>query len=110
VGAGKTERCKESYSVEINGTLKETIGGNLLMTADEHFMDGADQRSTWAIAGAVTGATKTLHIEAKKRIVLQSGASTVVLSASGVTIRAARYQLDDAASLVTLTQRIQHNG
>lgn len=109
VGAGKSEQCKRAYSVEVNGALVERIGGSLSMKTGQHFMDGADRRSAWNVAGAIAGKTKTLHIQAKNRIVLKVGASVISLDRNGVVIRAASYGLEGAPSLVAKTNRIDHN-
>ncbi len=110
VGAGKTEKCKQSYSVEINGTFTETVTGNLVMKADEHFLDGADKTSTWNVTGALVGKTPTLHVQAKTSIVLQSGASTIEITKDSVTLRTPSYDLGQAESLVSVTKLIKHNG
>lgn len=109
VGAGKTETCKQTYSIEVNDTLHEDIGANMLLQADQHFMDGADKTSVWTVQGGLTASTKHLHVQAKEEIILKVGASSIEINQQGVIIRATAYKLDDSGSLVTITQRIDRN-
>ncbi|MBM4376128.1 MAG: type VI secretion system tip protein VgrG [Deltaproteobacteria bacterium] len=109
VGAGKSERCKDAYSIEVNGEVTETIEGSLFMRSDEHFMDGADKVSSWTVDAAIVGKTPSMHVQAKERILLKVGSSVVEIEPSGIAIRASAYELDDADSLVVKTLRIEHN-
>ncbi len=109
ITANKIESCGLSYAVEVNGALTETIKGHLSEKSDANYLDGAEERMEWRVTGGLEANAPEIVIEAKKKIVLKVGESTVEIDPKNVRISAASYGLDKSGSLVSVAKKITRN-
>lgn len=110
VTSNVTETCKESYGVTVDHDILEHIGGNLMMEAGEHFMDGATNTGQWSVGSYIRATTsKDMYVQAQTRIVLRCGQSSVEITPKNITIRAASYDLSNSETTVAVTKQIKHN-
>jgi len=109
IGGSKIEIAGENRLLDVSKTLEETIGGNLLMMTKDSFIDGTDEKTLWTVSGAILGTAPHIHIEAKDKISLVCGGSTLTIDANQVTITAPSYDLSGASGMVAVTKFIKHN-
>jgi type VI secretion system secreted protein VgrG len=109
VKANYYETCKERYTVEVNGEFIEKLGANLKMSTEQYFMDASDDTNKWTVQDYIRATTKQLHVEAKKRILVKCGSSTIEITPEDIIIRSPNYDLSQSRSTVANTKQIKHN-
>jgi hypothetical protein len=88
---------------------QEEIRGNLLMKTDRYFIDGANEKSSWKVGGALEGTAPHVYLEAKDKIELKCGASVITLTTDSVEIRAASFDLSGSPNIQAITKKITRN-
>ena len=83
IKASKMESAKRDYSIEVNKNFTQEIGGALVILCGKNLTDGSDEKTTWTIKSDWRGLTKHVHLEAKKKITLKVGSSTIVMDEKG---------------------------
>jgi len=109
VGINLNEDCKDAYAAEVNDVCTEALGGNLNMTSGKHFLDGSDDKNQWTVTNHIRSTTKHVHMQAKERIIIRVGASSLEITQQNVTIRSPNYDLSNSSATVATTKQIKHN-
>jgi len=109
IGGSKLEIISDDVPRTVNQECSVNIGGSLLMSTNDKFMDGSKCLTSWIVGGAVSGQAPHIHIEAKDKIELKCGASTITIDKTSVTIKTPTYDLSSSPALVSDTSIINHN-
>ena len=87
----------------------ETVGGAMTMESQAFFMDGADKTAHWEVAGGITGKAPFVHVDAKNKIELKCGGSTLTITETTIELKAASYDLSASSEIIALSKLIKHN-
>ena len=109
IGGARMEFAKDNKRVSVAEQYQEEIRGNLLMKTDRYFIDGANEKSSWKVGGAIEGKAPHVYLEAKDKIELKCGASVITLTTDSVEIRAASFDLSGSPNIQAITKKIRRN-
>jgi type VI secretion system secreted protein VgrG len=109
IGGAKVEIAKEARPIDVKKAWRETVGGVMVLKTDGAFVDGADEKSAWTIGAALSGKAPKVFIEAKDRIELKCGSSSIVVLPDKVELRAKAFDLTKSSELELLTKKVEHN-
>lgn len=109
VGGVRLEKAKVNRSTDVKKQYYETVGGSMVLTSEGTYVDNAQKTSSWRVVGSLTGEAPSMLIEAKEKIVLKVGASTITILPESVEIKSPSFNLSDAAKLDYDTKLVQHN-
>ncbi len=109
IAGARLELCGENRVLNVSKRFDENIKGSLLMKSNAKLMDGSDTETSWTVGGALSGKAPHIHIEAKDKIELLCGGSSITIDTEQVTVKALSYDLSNAAEVVATTGVIKHN-
>lgn len=109
VGGVKLEKAKVNRATDVKKQYYEIVGGTMSLDSGGTYVDNAQKLSKWKIAGAMTAKAPSVHIEAKDKIVLRVGASTITILPGSVEIKTPSFDLGGSAKLDYDAKIIQHN-
>ena len=109
IAGARLELCGDSRVLNVSKRLDENIKGSLLMKSQAKLMDGSDTQTSWTVGGALSGKAPHIHVEAKDKIELLCGGSSITIDTEQVTVKALSYDLSAAAEVVATTGVIKHN-
>ena len=109
IGGLKLETCSKNRVIGVGKKLFETVGGAIVMSADKKYMDAADKTMSWKVGVKLAAKAPDVTIEAKEKITLSCGSSSITIDATSVTIAADAFDLSEASDLVAQTALIDHN-
>ncbi len=109
VGGVKLELAKQDRNVDIRGHFFETVGGALVLTTSGTYRDSADTVSSWKIGAMLTAKAPSVHIEAKEKIEISCGGSTLRILPESIEIEGAALKLTDSAAMKLITKEVEHN-
>jgi type VI secretion system secreted protein VgrG len=109
IGGVKIEKAKMNRSIDVKKQYYETVGGTMMLDSGGTYVDNAQKTSKWRVAAAMSLGAPSLHIEAKDKIVLRVGSSTITILPDSVEIKTPSFDLGSAAKLDYDAKTIQHN-
>lgn len=109
IGGAKMEFAKKDRVLDVRTTHLETVGGAMMLKTNGTFMDHADTTSSFDVAGSLTATAPEIYLEAKNKIVIRCGGSTITLLPDSVEIKAPSLDLSKSGNLHSITQTIEHN-
>lgn len=109
VGAAKLETCSGSHVTLANRDLTESVSGSMLLCSKRHFMNGADETSQWTVGSSWSTVSPHIHVQAKEKILLKVGGSSITITPRDIHISTPSYELTNSASLVVKTKKVLHN-
>jgi len=109
IGGVKLEKCKVNRATDVKKRFFETVGGSMVLDSGGTYIDNAQKTSSWRITGALTARAPSVHIEAKDKIVLRVGASTITILPESVEIKSPSFDLGGSGKLDYDAKIIQHN-
>jgi hypothetical protein len=108
IGGVKLENAKMNRATDVKKQFHETIGGAMTLTTDGKYIDNAQVLSSWRVAAALTARAPSMLVEAKDKIVLRCGESTITILPDSVEIKTSTYDLS-GAKLDYDTSLVTHN-
>lgn len=108
IGGVKLENAKMNRATDVKKQFHETIGGAMTLMTDGKYIDNAQVLSSWRVAAALTARAPSMLVEAKDKIVLRCGESTITILPDSVEIKTATYDLS-GAKLDYDTSLVTHN-
>jgi hypothetical protein len=87
----------------------ETVGGAMVLRTKGAFGETASEAMSYRAGAAISATAPHVVIEASEKIELRCGASSITILPDSIEISASAFKLEDAASLVAETKRIEHN-
>lgn len=109
IGGARLEFCKGKRSLGVSYACVQTVGGLMLLKTDATYAESAEKNLTYKVGGAIKADCPTMRIEAKKKIVLRCGSSTVTILPESVEISSDALDLTSAEHLEVKTKLIEHN-
>ena len=109
VGGDKFEYAGKDRLTDVHENYDETVTGAMTMESKAFFMDGADKTAHWEVAGGITGAAPMVHMDAKNKIELRCGASTLTITEGSIELKATSYDLSASSDIIALSKIIKHN-
>ncbi|MFT3764720.1 MAG: type VI secretion system tip protein TssI/VgrG [Minicystis sp.] len=109
IGALKYEDAKNQRVLDVRKTLTETVHGGMLLRTQKRYIDHANTTNSWVVAAKSAATAPDVWIEAKDKIELKCGGSTIVILPDSVEIRATGFDLTQASHLEALSGVIEHN-
>jgi type VI secretion system secreted protein VgrG len=109
IGVDKFEHAAKDRLIDVHENYDETVGSNMTMESSALFMDGADNTSHWEVSAAITGKAPSIHMDAKNKIELKCGGSTITITETDVEIKASSYDLSGSTDIIAITKLIKHN-
>lgn len=108
IGGAKLETVKCNRATDVKKTYKETVGGTMMLKTNGVFLDNADQTSRWQVGAALSASAPNVWIEAKEKIVLKCGGSSLTIEPDKIEIKAAAFDLD-GGKLQFDSKKLEHN-
>ena len=87
----------------------ETVGAAMILKTNDTYIDHADKTLSLKVGGTLTAAAPELYVEAKTKIELRCGNSTITLTTKSVEIKAQNLDLSKCENLYSKTKTIEHN-
>jgi type VI secretion system secreted protein VgrG len=109
IGGAKLEYARKDRVLDVRTNHIETVGGNMILKTNGTFMDHADTTTSFQIGAAMKATAPEIYIEARTKIVLRVGASSITISGDSVEIKASSLDLSKSGNLHSITQTIVHN-
>ena len=109
VGGAKIEIAKKSRATDVKKRLFETVGGPMVLSTEDKWIDNAEDAWSLTAAAALEGSAPGVWIEATDEIVLVCGASTLTVKPDGVELRAPKLDLSSCPNLSLDAAVIEHN-
>jgi type VI secretion system secreted protein VgrG len=109
VGGVKMEKAKLNRATDVKKQFYETIGGGMTLDSGGTYVDNAQKLSSWKITGAMTAKAPSVHVEAKDKIVLRVGSSTITILPDSIEIKSPSFDLGGAGKLDYDAKTITHN-
>ena len=109
IGGAKLEYAKKDRVLDVRTHHLETVGGAMSLKTNGTFMDHSDTTTAFTIGAALKATAPEIFIEAKTKIVLKVGASSITITSDTVEIKAASLDLSKSGNLHSITQTIAHN-
>lgn len=109
IGGAKLEYAKKDRVLDVRTNHIETVGGAMILKTNGTFMDHAGTTSSFTIGGAMKATAPEIYIEAKTKIVLRVGGSSITILPDSVEIKASSLDLSKSGNLHSATQTIAHN-
>jgi type VI secretion system secreted protein VgrG len=109
VGTAKLETCSGSHVTLANRDLTESVSGSMLLCSKRHFMNGAQETSQWTVGSSWSTVSPHIHVQAKEKILLKVGGSSITITPRDIHISTPSYELTNSASLVVKTKKVLHN-
>lgn len=108
IGGAKIEIAGTNCPVDAKSSYVEMVGGTMILQAGGNYADTADEKSFWKVGAKLSAKAPQMFFEAKDRIEVTCGASSIVLTPDAVEIISPKYDLS-GASLDIDTAVINHN-
>jgi len=108
IGGAKLETAKCNRATYKKKTYTETVGGTMMLKTNGIFLDNADETSRWRVGAALSASAPSVWIEAKEKIVLKCGSSTLTIEPDKIEIKAAAFDLD-GGKLQFDSKKLEHN-
>jgi type VI secretion system secreted protein VgrG len=108
IGGIKLEKAKQNRATDVKKQYYETVGGAMTLTTSGKYIDNAQKLSSWRVALKLGAKAPSMLVEAKDKIVLKCGASTITIVPGTVEIKTPSYDLS-AAKLDYDTKLVKHN-
>lgn len=86
----------------------ETVGGAMVLKAGGNYADTADVKSFWTVGAKLSAKAPKVFFEAKDRIEIKCGGSSLVITKDAVEIVSPSYDLS-GAFLDVNTSVVNHN-
>lgn len=109
INGSKFEHAGKDRLTDVHENYDETVGAGMAMESNAFFMDGADKTAHWEVSGGIKGKAPMLHVDAKNKIELKCGASTLTITEDTIELKATTYDLSDSSEIIALTKLIKHN-
>lgn len=108
IGGIKLEKAKQNRATDVKKQYYETVGGTMTLTTSGKYIDNAQKLSSWRVAAKLAAQAPSMLVEAKSKIVLRCGSSTITIVPGSVEIKTPSYDLS-GATLDYDTKLVQHN-
>jgi type VI secretion system secreted protein VgrG len=108
IGGAKIEIAGTNCPVDVKKSYTETVGGAMILKAGGNYADTADVKSFWTVGAKLSAKAPKVFFEAKDRIEIKCGASSIVLTKDSVEIISPKYDLS-GAFLDVNTSTVKHN-
>ncbi len=108
VGVAKLEKAKAGRKIDVRADYEESTT-NLIMKTAARYVDQAEESGSWSSDGKLSAEGADILVEAKDRIELRCGNSTLVINSDGIELSGDNLDLVDADKLVFETKTIEHN-
>jgi len=108
IGGVKLEKAKQNRATDVKKQYFETVGGAMNLKTSGKYIDNAQKVSSWRIASNLAAKAPSIVVEAKDKIVIRCGDSTITVVSGTVEIKTPSYDLS-GAKLDYDTKLVQHN-
>jgi type VI secretion system secreted protein VgrG len=105
----KTEIAGGTRSLDVKTILTETITGSMTCQSGGTYVEGADERSRWESKACFDTSAPEIYLEAKDKIEIRCGGSSLVILPDSVEFRSVAFDLSQSPQLDTITKKINHN-
>ncbi len=109
VAGSKSEFAGGSRSLDVKTTLREEIGGSMTCQSGGTYVDGAMERARWHSKACFDSSAPEIYLEAKDKIEIRCGGSSLVILPDSVEFRSVAFDLSQSGQLDTITKKINHN-
>jgi type VI secretion system secreted protein VgrG len=108
IGGVKLEKAKQNRATDVKKQYYENVGGAMTLKTSGKYIDNAQKLSSWRVAAKLAAKAPSMLVEAKDKIVLRCGSSTITIVPGSVEIKASSYDLS-GATLDYDTKLVKHN-
>lgn len=108
IGGSKMELSGTNYLVDVRKSHSENVGGSMVLHAGGNYADTADCKAFWKVGTVLSAKAPQVCLEAKERIEIRCGGSSIVLTTDTVEIVSPSYDMSGAVLDVD-TVLITHN-
>lgn len=109
IGGAKVELAADGRSLEVKKIHVESVGGTMVKRTSGAFTESASVSSTYTAGGLIQATAPEILIEAKQKIRLVCGGTSITITTDTVEIVTPSLTLDGASKLVLVTPRVEHN-
>ena len=108
IGGAKIEMAGTNCPVDVKKSYTETVGGAMVLKAGGNYADTADVKSFWTVGAKLSAKAPKVFFEAKDKIEIKCGGSSLVITKDTVEIVSPSYDLS-GAFLDVNTSVVNHN-
>lgn len=109
IGGAKIELIKKGRETKVKKRFLETVGGAMKLTSAASYSANAEENATWKVGGALSAKAPLVRLEAKTKIAIKVGSSSITITADEITLSSPGYDLTQSTSVVVDTPKVTNN-